>query len=90
MKSRRALLIMVGVLVVGAGVAAALLLTGRRDVTTTSDEAYAAYREGTEAERRYYFKEAQLAFARALQLDPEFAMAMLGLARQVGGEQAET
>ena len=90
MKSRRAFLILVGVLVVGAGVAAALLLTGKRDVTTTSDEAYASYREGLEAERRYYFKEAQLAFARALQLDPDFAMAMLGLARQVGGEQAET
>ena len=90
MKSRRALLILVGLLVVGAGVAAALLLTNRRDVTTTSNEAYDAYRRGLEAERRYYFKDAEVGFARALELDPDFAMAMLGLARQVGGEQGKS
>jgi tetratricopeptide (TPR) repeat protein len=90
MKSHRVLLIVGAILLAAAGVAAALLLTGRRDVTTSSDEAYAAYREGMEAERRYYFKEAQVAFARALQLDPEFAMAMLGLARQTDGEQGKS
>lgn len=90
MRSRRVPLIVGAILVLVAGVAAALLLSGRRDVTTSSDEAYAAYRKGLEAERRFYLKDAQVAFARALELDPDFAMAMLGLARQVGGDQSKS
>jgi tetratricopeptide (TPR) repeat protein len=90
MRSRRVLLIVGGILVLAAGVAAALFLTGRRDVTTSSQKAYEAFQRGLEAERRFYFKDAQLAFARALELDPDFPMAMLGLARQVGGDQAKS
>ena len=44
--------------------------------------AYDAYLKGIENENRFYFKEAKLSFERALELDPHFAMAMLGLARQ--------
>ncbi len=71
-----------GVLLLAAGVSAAVFMSHRRDVTTTSEAAYEAYREGVANENRFYFKEARLAYARALELDPTFAMAMLGLARQ--------
>jgi tetratricopeptide (TPR) repeat protein len=80
---RRALLILAGaVLLLAAGGATALLLNSRRDVTTTSSAAYEAYKEGIANENRFYNKEARVAYARALELDPNFAMAMLGLARQ--------
>jgi len=77
-------------LVAAAGVAAALYLSNRREVTTSSDEAYRVYREATENERRFYVKEARVGFARALELDPDFAMAMLGLARMSKREQARS
>jgi TolB-like protein/Flp pilus assembly protein TadD len=43
--------------------------------------AYDMFLKGLENEHRFYSKEARLAFSRALELDPSFAMAMLGLAR---------
>ncbi len=83
MKRRRWLLIAsAGVLLLAAGVSAALFMSHRRDVTTTSEAACEAYQDGVANENRFYFKEARLAYARALELDPSFAMAMLGLARQ--------
>ncbi len=82
MKSRWVLLVLGAVLLLGAGVAAALFLSQRRDVTTTSSEAFEAYQEAVANEGRFYFKEARVGFAKALELDPQFAMAMLGLARQ--------
>jgi len=83
MKKRHWLLVAAGgVLLLAAGVSAALFMSHRRDVTTTSEAAYDAYREGVANENRFYFKEARLAFARALELDPTFAMAMVGLSRQ--------
>ncbi len=83
MKKRRWLLVgSAGVLILAAGVSAALFMSHRRDVTTTSEAAWEAYQEGVANENRFYFKEARLAYARALELDPSFAMAMLGLARQ--------
>jgi tetratricopeptide (TPR) repeat protein len=88
MTKRRAVSLFGLLLILVAGVAAALLLTNRRDVTTSSDEAYRVYREATENERRFYFKESRVGFARALELDPDFAMAMLGLARMSEKEQA--
>jgi tetratricopeptide (TPR) repeat protein len=85
---RRALLIVAGaVLLLAAGGAAALFLTSRRDVTTSSSAAYDAFKEGVDNEKRFYFKEARVAFARALELDPNFAMAMLGLSRQAKDEE---
>ncbi len=91
MKSRRVLLLIISALgAVAAVAAAALYLSGRRDVTTSSADAYRAYREGIENEQRFYLKEARLDFARALQGDPEFAMAMLGLARNSDRDQAKS
>ena len=63
-----------------AGGLTALYLTSRREVTTSSAAAYRAYQDGVENDRRFYKKEAQVSFARALALDPNFAMAMLRLA----------
>jgi tetratricopeptide (TPR) repeat protein len=84
---RRALLIVVGaVLLLAAGGAAALYLNSRRDVTTTSSAAYEAYKDGVANENRFYFKEARVSYARALELDPNFAMALLGMARQATDE----
>ena len=74
-------------LLIAAGGAAAVYSRGNRDATTSSQEAYQAWRDGLENERRFYFKEARVGFARALQLDPQFAMAMIGLARNSDREQ---
>ncbi|HWX24262.1 MAG TPA: tetratricopeptide repeat protein, partial [Vicinamibacteria bacterium] len=91
MRSRWTLWVAGSVLLLAAAVAAALLLNNRREVTTSSSAAYEAYREAVANENRYYFKEARVGFARALELDPAFPMAMLGLARQSGDfEQAKT
>ncbi len=89
MRSRWMLWVAGLALLLAAGVAAALLLTNRREVTTHSSAAYQAYREAVANEYRFYFKEARLGFARALELDPNFAMAMLGLARQSGEDQGK-
>ena len=60
-------------------------------MTTTSEAAYEAYKEASLNESRFYFKEARVGFAKALELDPTFAMAMLGLARRSSDhEQAVT
>jgi len=77
-------------LLLAVGAAAALYFGNRRDVTTSSEAAFRAYREALENERHFYFKEARDGFARALELDPEFAEAMLGLARRSNPEQART
>jgi tetratricopeptide (TPR) repeat protein len=82
MKKRRTFWVLGILLLAGAGGAAALFLSSRRDVTTTSEAAYEAYREAILNENRFYFKEARVGFAKALELDPSFAMAMLGLARR--------
>ncbi|HEY6065266.1 MAG TPA: tetratricopeptide repeat protein [Thermoanaerobaculia bacterium] len=88
MKKRQAIPLFGLLLVAVVGVAAALLLTGQREVTTSSDAAYKLWREALENERRFYMKEARLGYAKALELDPDFAAAMLGLARQSDKEQA--
>jgi tetratricopeptide (TPR) repeat protein len=90
MKKRRAIPLFALLLLAVVGAAAALLLTNRREVTTSSDAAYRLWREAVENERRFYMKEAQLGFAKALELDPDFAVAMLGLARHSNHEQARS
>ena len=82
MKKRPVLWVLGILLLAGVGGAAALLVSNRRDVTTTSQAAYEAYQEAVLNESRFYFKEARVGFAKALEQDPTFAMAMLGLARQ--------
>jgi tetratricopeptide (TPR) repeat protein len=79
-----------GLLLLLVGAAAALYFGNRRDVTTSSEAAYRAYREATQNERRYYFREAREGYAKALEIDPQFAEAMLGLARMTEGEQGLT
>ncbi|MEP6768875.1 MAG: tetratricopeptide repeat protein, partial [Acidobacteriota bacterium] len=74
-------------LLVAAAGAAAVYSRGSREVTTSSEEAYQAWRGAIENERRFYYKEARVGFARALELDPQFAMAMIGLARNSEKEQ---
>jgi len=87
MKRRRWLLVVIGALILaGAGVAAALFVSSHRDVTTSSKAAYEAYKEAVANERRFYKKEARVGYARALELDPHFAMAMLGLSRVSGDD----
>lgn len=68
-----------------AGTAAALLVTGRHEVTTSSDEAYKVYQRGRENERKLYNREAMADYAEALAHDPEFVMATVRLARSVAG-----
>ncbi len=82
MKKHRILWVLGILLLAGAGGAAALFLSSRRDVTTTSEAAYDAYKEAVLNESRFYYKESRVGFAKALELDPTFAMAMLGLARR--------
>jgi tetratricopeptide (TPR) repeat protein len=84
------LLVIASLAAVAAVAAAALYLGSRRDLTTSSGAAYKAYREGFENEQRFYFKEAKIAYAKALEADPEFAMAMLGLARLSDRDQARS
>jgi tetratricopeptide (TPR) repeat protein len=89
MKSRRLLVVFGALLLLAAGGAAALLLSGRRNVTTTSKAAYEAYQEALANQRRFYSKEARVGFARALELDPHFAMAMLGLSHEAKDEDQQ-
>jgi tetratricopeptide (TPR) repeat protein len=49
------------------------------DVTTRSMEAYRYYLEGKEDLRKLYFNEARIAFEKAVELDPDFAMAYFNL-----------
>ena len=86
-KSRRAVALVTVAFLLVAGGLAALLMTNRRECTTSSAAAYEAYQEGVANDRRYYFKDAQVAYAKALALDPNFAMAMLRLAKASNKDQ---
>jgi tetratricopeptide (TPR) repeat protein len=88
--SRRGVALSAAVFLLVAGALAALYLRRNRDVTTSSEAAYEAYRQGIQNDRRFYRKEAQVDFARALSLDPNFAMAMLRLARISNHDQAQS
>lgn len=46
-----------------------------RDVTTRSDEAYASYQQGMEHLAQFRYEEAERSWRRAVELDPDFAMA---------------
>lgn len=89
-KSRRGIALIAVLFLLVAGGLAALYLTSRREVTTSSAAAYKAYQEGVENDRRFYRREAQVLYARALSLDPHFAMAMLRLAALSNHEQARS
>ena len=90
-KSRRAVaLVTVAFLLVAGGLLALYLTSNRREVTTSSQAAYDAYRQGIENLRRFYRKDAQVDFAKALSLDPNFAMAMVRLAGLSNQEQSKS
>ena len=50
------------------------------EVTTSSMEAYRYYLEGKENYRKFYYDDARIAFEKAVELDPDFAMAYYHLA----------
>lgn len=62
-----------------------------REVTTTSDEAYAAYEEATADLERFRLEEARARFAEAVALDPQFSMAWahLGIVQRQLGQTEE-
>src|SRR5262249_10560502 len=88
MRIRRSISVISLLCLLAAAGAAALLMVNRREVTTSSAAAYQAFLRGFENEQRFYKKEARVDYARAIELDPEFAEAILGLARQGERDQA--
>jgi Flp pilus assembly protein TadD len=58
--------------------------------TTSSTEALEEYEAGQAASRKYYFAEARKHFDRAYELDPDFLVAKLRIARYPRGEDPET
>jgi tetratricopeptide (TPR) repeat protein len=86
---RNLLLAAAALAVVAGGTAFAVLARDRREVTTRSAEAYRFYRQGLENERRLYHKDALASYAKALELDPHFAMATLRLAGLFAGRDRD-
>lgn len=72
-----------------AGTAAAYRMRSQKDVTTTSEQAHRAYREGVENDLKMYEREAMSSYAEALRHDPHFAMATLRLADKMRGRDPE-
>ncbi len=84
-------LVWVGLVVAlaAAGTATAFLLRGRRDVTTSSEEAYRCYVAGRDNQLKLYEKEAIQSYAEALKHDPHFVMATVRLAAYQGMRDPE-
>jgi tetratricopeptide (TPR) repeat protein len=85
----RLILIVLGTSLVLAGTATAFFVLNRRDVTTTSAEAYRYYRLGRENELKLYHKEAMSAYGEALRHDGHFVMATVRLARYMAERDPE-
>lgn len=77
---KRLALIAAGTSLVLAGTATAFLVLNRREVTTSSAEAYRNYKLGRENELKMYEKEAMASYAEALRHDGNFVMATVRLA----------
>lgn len=90
---RRWTMILIAIAVAALGAAVALRsINPDREWSTGSDAALAAFEEGLAAEKQLYQNEAREHFARALELDPSFAMARFKLValssdRQSRGER---
>lgn len=88
--SKRGLVILGVIVALGAGawLVSAQLGDEPRDVSTTSDEAYALFQEGRAHLERYEIEEAVDAFEAAVEADSTFAMAFLqlGQAQFLGGQ----
>ncbi len=65
-------------------------LTPVSQLATGNFEAYQAYQEGLAADRRFLFEQAEGQYRRAVELDPEFALAWLrlGMLGNVTGQEA--
>ena len=73
---RRWTTILIGVAVLAIGAAVALrALRADAEWSSASESALAAFEQGLDAEKQLYHNEAREHFARALELDPSFAMA---------------
>ena len=76
------------------GIAKADLKTAQfevRNVTTSSMEAYKYYLKGKENDRKFFYDEALIAFKKAVELDPDFAMAHYRVAQTSSNlEEKET
>lgn len=86
---RKLFLAVAALAVAAGGTAFAVLARDRREVTTRSAEAYRFYRQGLENERRLYHKDALASYAKALELDPHFAMATVRLAGLLAGRDRD-
>jgi tetratricopeptide (TPR) repeat protein len=75
-----------GVLVATAA-AAYLVAWPRREWTTESAEALEAYRVGREAQSKFYAADANRAYRRAVELDPDFVAARIGLMETAGDRE---
>ena len=74
---RKGILIFFAVLV---GASAIYALMDHKEVTTSSDEAYKAYQRAQDYENKLYSVEAMMEYEKAVQSDPQFAMALAKLA----------
>jgi tetratricopeptide (TPR) repeat protein len=72
-----------GVVLLAGAVTAVVVTTRRPEWTTSSAEALAEFEQGQDAIEKVYYAEARAHFARALQLDPNFVVAKLFLARSL-------
>ena len=71
---KKVILILFVVLAISSAIYA---LFDRRPVTTSSDKAYKAYEKGMDYSYKLYHKESLQEYERAINLDPQFAMAHL-------------
>jgi len=88
MKKRTRIFLSTLILATLAGVALAAYFSRRSEITTRSEKAREAFLRGEENLRRFYWNDAKLDFAEALENDPNFALALIGLA-QLAGRQGE-
>lgn len=86
---RRLIWVGVAIGLAAAGTAGAFLLRSRRDVTTSSEEAYRWYVKGRDNQLKLYEREAVQAYAEALKHDPHFVMATVRLAAYQGQRDPE-
>jgi tetratricopeptide (TPR) repeat protein len=91
--TRRTVAALLLVTVVGVAVAGATrwLKPDEREVTTSSNEAYECYREGLANTTRFRLEQAYDCFAKAVEIDPEFAVGHMRLAlaaRELGRTEA--
>jgi tetratricopeptide (TPR) repeat protein len=86
MNRRNRILLAAAAGLVLSGAAVATWWVRRPELTTRSEEARQAFLDAQEDEKRFYWNDARSHVARALQLDPDFAMALLSQAEYERGQ----